>query len=248
MGLTWRDKFGRLPMPGYDAINDVINAIDPDKLAVALNTWLVANHDNLPQSLAIDGKDLGHKLGAIVTLCRHDDGRPVLMQSYSGKKDDCELPIAQDLLADNTGVILNAVITGDALHCQKNAASLIVENGGDYVIALKKNQKNLHLFAGTLLDARPLDLAGLLECGHGRIEQRNVRVAPMDSDISPFPHARQVLCCTRIYTSKNGGEDKTETRYFITSIDSGKRTHEQLATIIRNHWSVENLNRWKRDS
>ena len=106
-------------MPGYDAINDVVNAIDPIALAAALNAWLVANHDNLPQSLAIDGKDLGHKLGAIVTLCRHADGRPVLMESYSGNKDDCELPVAQKLLADNAGVLLNAVITGDALHCQK---------------------------------------------------------------------------------------------------------------------------------
>ena len=127
-------------------------------------------------------------------------------------------------------------------------ARLIVENGGDYLIALKKNQKNLHLFAGALLDARPLDFAGQLECGHGRIEQRNLRIAPLDSDISPFPHARQVLSCTRIYTSKNGGEDKTETRYFITSIEPGKRTHKQLAAIIRQHWSVENLNHWKRDS
>jgi len=41
------------------------------------------------------------------------------MQSYSGKKDDCELPVTQKLLADNAGVLLNAVITGDALHCQK---------------------------------------------------------------------------------------------------------------------------------
>ena len=46
-----------------------------------------------------------HYLGAIVTLCRHDDGRPVLMQSHSGKKEDCELPVAQKLLADNTGVM-----------------------------------------------------------------------------------------------------------------------------------------------
>jgi hypothetical protein len=130
----------------------------------------------------------------------------------------------------------------------KKTACLIVENGGDYLIALKKNQKNLHLFAGALLDARPLDFAGQLECGHGRIEQRNLRIAPLDSDINPFPHARQVLSCTRIYTSKNGGEDKTETRYFITSIEPGKRTHKQLAAIIRQHWSVENLNHWKRDS
>jgi predicted transposase YbfD/YdcC len=127
-------------------------------------------------------------------------------------------------------------------------ACLIVENGGDYLIALKNNQKNLRLFAGSLLDARPLDFAGQLECGHGRVEQRNLRVAPLDSAISPFPHARQVLSCTRIYTSKNGGETKTETRYFITSIEPEKRTHQQFAAIIRQHWSIENLNHWKRDS
>lgn len=57
-----------------------------------------------------------------------------------------------------------------------------------------------------------------------------------------------MLSCTRIYTSKNGGEDKTETRYFITSAESGKRSHKQLASDIRKHWSVENLNHWKRDS
>jgi len=119
VGLSKRDKSGRLTLPGYDAINDVVNAIDPIALAAALNSWLAANHDNMPQSLAIDGKDLGHNLGAIVTLCRHEDGRPVLMQSYSGDKQDCELPVAQKLLADHAGVLSNAVITGDALHCQK---------------------------------------------------------------------------------------------------------------------------------
>jgi len=125
---------------------------------------------------------------------------------------------------------------------------MIVENGGDYLIALKQNQKNLHLYAGTLLDARPLDFAGEIECGHGRIEQRNLRVAPLDWDISTFPHARQVLSCTRIYSSKQGGEDKIETRYFITSIEPGNRTDQQFATIIRKHWSIENLNHWKRDA
>ncbi len=65
----------------------------------------------------------------------------------------------------------------------KKTACLMVENGGDSLIALKKN---LPLFAGTLLDDRPLDFAGQLECGHGHIEPRNLRVAPLDSDIRPF--------------------------------------------------------------
>ena len=51
--------------------------------------WLAVHQDKLPKSLALDGKDLGHALGAIVTLCRHEDGRPVAMGSYSGQKDDC---------------------------------------------------------------------------------------------------------------------------------------------------------------
>jgi hypothetical protein len=106
-------------MPGYDAINDLINAIDPKELAAALNAWLDANNATLPKSLAIDGKALGHGLGAIVTLCRHEDGRPLPMESYSGEKGDCELPISQQLLEANAGVLQNAVVTGDAINCQK---------------------------------------------------------------------------------------------------------------------------------
>jgi hypothetical protein len=119
IGLIRREPSGRLIMPGYDAINDLINAIDPKELAAALNAWLDANNDTLPKSLAIDGKDLGHGLGAIVTLCRHEDGRPLAMESYSGEKGDCELPISQQLLEANAGVLQNAVVTGDAINCQK---------------------------------------------------------------------------------------------------------------------------------
>jgi len=57
-----------------------------------------------------------------------------------------------------------------------------------------------------------------------------------------------MLSCTRSYTPKNGGETKTETRHFITSLETGERRPEQLARLIRGHWSVENRNHWKRDA
>jgi len=81
-------------MPSYDALNNFINGIDPEALAKELNQWLAVHQDKLPKSLALDNKDLGHALGAIVTLCRHEDGRPVAMASYSGKKTiaNCPLP------------------------------------------------------------------------------------------------------------------------------------------------------------
>jgi hypothetical protein len=122
LGLTRRHKeSGHLLLPGYDAINDIVNQVDPHSLAQAINRWLMANSDLLPKTLALDGKDLGGKgkLGALVTLCHHHTGAPLAMDTYSGKKDDCELPVSQQLLEQAAPVLANAVITGDALNAQK---------------------------------------------------------------------------------------------------------------------------------
>ena len=101
---------------------DILNQVDAGSLADALNRWLLAHRDLLPKSLALDGKDLGGgKLGAIVTLCHQHSGQPLAMRTYSGAKDDCELPVGRRLLEEvgSTGVLENAVVTGDALHTQK---------------------------------------------------------------------------------------------------------------------------------
>ena len=119
IGLNRRNEGGRLIMPSYDALNNFINEADPKALANAFNQWLSVHQDKLPRSLALDGKDLGHNLGAIITLCQHEDGRPVAMASYSGEKDDCELPVSQELLEQSGTILENATITSDALHTQK---------------------------------------------------------------------------------------------------------------------------------
>ncbi|MEO8351483.1 MAG: Druantia anti-phage system protein DruA, partial [Chthoniobacteraceae bacterium] len=74
IGLSVRDKeSGRLRMPGYDALNDLLAAIDPADYARALSAWLQVNTGLLPRSLALDGKSVGNgKCGMIITLCRHE--------------------------------------------------------------------------------------------------------------------------------------------------------------------------------
>jgi len=123
VGLTKRNKkTGKLVLPGYGAINDMVNRIDPVELARALNTWLGENSDLLPKSLALDGKSIGAKgrLGGIVTLCFQATGQPLAQRTYSGKKDDCELPVAQHLLEKDAGdQLCGALVTGDALNAQK---------------------------------------------------------------------------------------------------------------------------------
>ncbi len=141
IGLKVRHKqSGRLRMPGYDALNDLMNAIDPHAYAAALTAWLQANSGILPRSLALDGKYIGNgKCGMIVTLCRHEDGRPVAMIPATGNKEDCEVSEGRALLANPQVRLENALVTADPLHNKEPTLRVIVEKGGDYLIGTKPN-------------------------------------------------------------------------------------------------------------
>jgi len=144
IGLKVRHKgSGRLKMPGYDALNDLMNKIDPKAYAAALNAWLQANTGILPRSLSFDGKSIGDgKCGMIITLCRHEDGRPVAMIPASGKKEDSEASEARALLASPEVNLENALLTADPLHNKEPTLRVIVEKGGDYLVSTKGNTSN----------------------------------------------------------------------------------------------------------
>ncbi len=94
-----------------------------------------------------------------------------------------------------------------------------------------------------------MDLTGELERGHGRYEIRDLTVVAVDTEVSPFPHIATILKSTRIYRSaKKDAEPEMAIRLFGTSIGYEEKTAAQLGRIIRQHWSVENLNHWKRDA
>jgi hypothetical protein len=141
LGLRVRDQqSGRLRMPGYDALNDLLGAIDPAAYARALTAFLQIHAGCLPRSLALDGKSVGNgRCGMIVTLCRHEDGRPVAMTVARGKKEDCEVSEARALLADPQVELVHALVTADPLHNKAATLRVIVEKGGDYVIGTKEN-------------------------------------------------------------------------------------------------------------
>ena len=70
-----------------------------------------------------------------------------------------------------------------------------------------------------------------------------------DLDAALFPGARQLVSLTRWHRAKKSTAGfKSETRYFITSLEEGKASHSRLAAIARGHWSVENKNHWKKDA
>jgi hypothetical protein len=147
------------------------------------------------------------------------------MASYSGEKDDCELPVAQQLLKESGAILEN---TTDALHTEKTNF-IIYELGGESLSAIKNNQKDYYKYVEQLLKDRPVDLAGELTCGHGRYEIRDITLAAVDTEVSPFPHISQIIKCTRIYLStKEGAEPEMSVRLFGTSHET--RHQDRRAT------------------
>ena len=157
IGLWVRDKrSGHLKMPGYDALNDLLAAVDPNAYARALNAWLGQNAGLLPRSLALDGKSVGDgRCGMIVTLCRHEDGRPVAMIPASGKKEDCEVSEGRALLSSAEVELCNALITLDPLHNKEATLRVILEKGGDYLVGTKENTSKRLEGAKSALEGSP---------------------------------------------------------------------------------------------
>lgn len=63
-----------------------------------------------------------------------------------------------------------------------------------------------------------------------------------------FPYAEQVFSIKREWTEKKTGKSKSETRWFITSLNGAEAAEARLLAEVRGHWSVENKNHWRRDS
>jgi len=155
--------------PSYKALSHLLKKLDPNDLADVLNAWLGAHHGTLPRALALDGKyirDLLLTLG----FSEHESGAPVALTIASKEpkseeaKTEGEITAAKRLY--RSVELRNAVVTGDALHCEKENMQLVVENDGDFLFQLKGNQpdalKEARRIAATcapLLPASPKNAA-----------------------------------------------------------------------------------------
>ena len=148
------------------------------------------------------------------------------------------------------------IVTIDAMGCQKEIAQSILEQGADYVLAVKQNQGRLHedlrdLFEeaeATGFEGVPHDYATTLNKGHGRLERRECW-AITDPDCLDYlstgkewPGLRSVVKVVGRREAETGVT--VQPRYFISSLDLS--AEEMLATV-RAHWSIENSLHWSLD-
>jgi predicted transposase YbfD/YdcC len=164
----------------------------------------------------------------------------------SGDKHEAELTVAPRLLAQIP--VRGAVITGDALYCQRGVCQQIVAAGGDYLFFVKANQPTLAAAITLVFAERPVgeDFPTLRTAArHGsRREVREMTTTTALTGYLDWPGGQQVGRLERRWTEH--GRTGGETRLFITSLraDHGPAA---LLRLARGHWQIENGLHYPRD-
>src|SRR5487761_2100499 len=171
-------------LPSHDTFNRLFRDLDPDQFRDSFQRFMAQFSEQLQGVVAIDGKVLRRSFDRasgksplhMVSAwgCRQ---RLVLAQIATDAKSN-EITAVPKLLKLLT--LQGAIVTADALNCQRAIAEQIVEQQGDYALALKANQGTLHEDVVLLLDDPELKAsrtAPLVEADHGRIETRTATVS-----------------------------------------------------------------------
>jgi predicted transposase YbfD/YdcC len=258
---------GNNRMPSHDIFRRILMLLDKENYSKLLAAWLrfmiseVSLSDVAPacaqvsKMIHIDGKSLrASRIGnqhtrsglQIVTAYCSDNSVSIGQQLID--KKSCEKTAIPQLI--EVLDLQSSVVTIDAIVTTKATVQLLARKKADYVLALKKNNKNLFLevenffehFADTALIT---DIFSVEENSHGRKEKRTCSIL---SDLKHFPDVQgwenlKSLICVEA-TRELHGKISVEKRYYLSSLSANAKI---LANCIRKHWSIENELHWSLD-
>lgn len=257
---SWLQTFLDLPngVPAHDTFERVFDALDPLMFQKCLLRWLheVSTIVGIKQ-VAIDGKVLrgsgkGARFGGPLQLVNAWATEQSLHLGQVAVEEESNeitaVPRLLELLA-----LEGALVTLDAMHCQKETARKIRERGGDYVLMVKQNQPGLYQeIEACFVAAFDRDMVGLEwdkyeteEIGHGRREKRIFTTIydPLGVDgAGEWLDLRVVGQCYR--ERSVAGQSSAEMHYFI---GSRRLRARQYGQALRGHWRIENSLHWQLD-
>lgn len=251
-------------VPRKDVFRRVLSLLNPTAFQTCFAAWLKALREQAAAATeiaqpvyAVDGKtarrshDRKKALGALhsVSVWASEFGLSLGQVACDDKSN--EITAIPELL--KLVDIQGAIITIDAMGTQKAIAAQIIDQKGDYVLALKGNQEKLHDAVIEYIDQQlENDFAGIdvrqhttTETAHGRDETRCYTHLPVPSDL---PNKGQwkglksigvaISACVR------EGKETIEKRYYISSLPVGVK---RFARAVRGHWGIENSCHWSLD-
>jgi predicted transposase YbfD/YdcC len=246
-------QFLTLPhgVPSHDTFSRVFRRLDPEGFRTCFAGFMRRFAERCQGVVAVDGKTLRRSFDKAagssplhMVSAWACEQRLVLGQlAVDGKSN--EITAVPELLRLLS--LKGTIVTADALNCQRAIAAQVIDQGGDYVLALKGNQGTLLDDVRTFLDdpATPLASATDTDGGHGRIEQRRASVS---DDVGRLQerHAWPGLKAVGQITAQRelGGKTTLQTRtYLLSTALSPERFNE----VVRAHWDIENGLHWVLD-
>lgn len=256
----WLESFLELPngIPSHDTIERLFARLRPEQLQQCFLNWVQAVFDISGERLiAIDGKTLrgsyerDSKRGMIhMVSAWASQNRIVLGQRKVNEKSN-EITAIPELL--RVLDLAGAIVSIDAMGCQTAIAEQIVEQQGDYVLALKGNQGNLHEDVEQLFDhARTQQFRDIehdyyetQDTGHGRIELRRYWVMGNTEFLIGAENWAKLTTIGCVESQRQvEGKTTCETRYYLLSLPLDA---QQFAQAVRGHWGIENQLHWVLD-
>jgi predicted transposase YbfD/YdcC len=238
--------------PKEDWLRVVLNRINPALFDACFTAWATSLRPDGADLIALDGKTLrrsGDSAAArkplhLVSAWASTQRLVLCQEAVDVKENECAAILA--ILGRLS--VKGALVTIDAIATNPAVAEAITAGGGDYVLALKRNQPTLHDEVVSYFDdpaTTGLPTVEVVDKDHGRIETRRYSVSH-DVDWlvgerrypdEPRFHALKSLVKTTT-TTEWRGKVTEETRYFISS---ALLTPRRAAEAIRAHWGVESL-------
>lgn len=255
---NWFRRFLKLPngVPSHDTFERVFARINPRAFERCSVHWLqeVAQAIGLGH-IAIDGKTLrgsgNSELGPLHVVSAWATEAHLLLGQVAvdGKSNEITaIPKLLELLD-----LHGALVTIDAMGCQKEIAADIIDRGGDYLLAVKGNQEHLLTdIQSTLCDALDGVLADGMVDSYTKTERRSggevTRSCVVVRDMSKIRDLKLWAGLTTIGMCRTtrvvNGETVDEVRYFI---GSRKMSARRYAKGMRRHWGIENNQHWQLD-
>jgi predicted transposase YbfD/YdcC len=243
-------------IPSHDTFGRVFAAILPEQFQACFAAWVAEVAEQLGlRQIAVDGKTLrgsqdrgqGKAALHLVSAWAVENHLSLGQQAVDKKSNEITaIPKLLEILD-----LHGALVTIDAMGCQKEIAEQIVEQGGEYVLAVKENQPKLSEEIEQLEQAAlEKEYAGCSSYGeeersHGRQELRACWVlTDLESlrERSKWPGLQSVIVVVRERTA--GDKNTCEKHYYISN---GKRSAERFLKAIRGHWGIENSLHWVLD-
>ena len=253
MKLDWLRGFFPFEngIPSHDTISDVFCLLAPASFEGCFINW-VNSVCSLTDGevVAVDGKTVrgaasGKKYPLHIVSAYAEKNKITLGQVSTDEKSNeiTAIPKLLEILS-----LKGAIVTIDAMGCQKEIAKTIIKKEADYVLMVKDNQKELkeqvekvfHMGIDMQCDSN-------IDAGHGRIETRKCT----STENLDFLDGKENWCSMRSVAKiesericKKTGKISTETRFYISSLPSDPK---QIGSAIRKHWAIENNLHWNLD-